>query len=69
MLTKLTLQKYLKQSQQTEPEVTVVRLAGREVTLAQKPHVEADIKAAAAVLSRLLEVRVTFTVREIDSDE
>lgn len=32
---------------------TTVLLAGREVTLAQKPHVEADIKAAAAILVRL----------------
>lgn len=58
---------------QTEPEITV-QLAGKTVTLAQKPHIEADIKAAATVLNRLLDSStpstpsITFTSRVIESD-
>lgn len=31
-----------------------VRIAGRDVTLAQKPHIEADVARANSVLSKLL---------------
>lgn len=43
---------YLRKEVRVEIETTVT-LAGREVTLAQKPHVEADIRKAAAILTRL----------------
>lgn len=69
MRTEITLQKYLKVESTPEPELTV-SLAGKEVTLTQKPHVEADIKAAARILCRLQqEVTVTFASIEVDSDE
>ncbi len=54
-----------------QPQVKVtVQLAGKEVTLAQKPHIEADIKAARSVLSKLLDSAPTATLvsRVVESD-
>ena len=67
----------LKQQQsQLEPETpeVTIKLAGKEVTLAQKPHIEADIKAARSVLSKLLDSApasaptATLVSRVVESD-
>ena len=44
---------HLRKEVNIDIEASTITLAGRRVTLAQKPHIEADIKAASSILVRL----------------
>jgi len=42
-----------------------IHLAGRDITIAQVPHVEADAKAAHTVLTRLLAISESHEVSSV----